>query len=64
MVTLSLVADLAGKVVGHVFFSSVMSTAENEVVAASVLGPIAVSPVYQREGIGSELVQPDIEMLC
>ncbi len=69
---LSLVAELDGQVVGHVAFSpariafdgktsAVSETAEVYVVA---LGPIAVQPDHQRQGIGSQLILKGFEMLA
>ena len=51
---LSLVATLNGRVVGHIMYSPL--TVGSEVTGAG-LGPMAVLPEYQREGIGSKLVE-------
>jgi putative acetyltransferase len=57
---LSLVA-LAGKeVVGHILFSPAMIGGENGRLVGSGLAPLAVLPEYQRQGIGSELVQTGV----
>jgi putative acetyltransferase len=53
-VLLSLVATLNGQVVGHIMYSPV--SVGNEVTGAG-LGPMAVLPEYQRQGIGSKLVE-------
>ena len=58
-VTLALVAVLDGAVVGHILFSPL--TVGVEVGAA--LGPMAVMPEYQRQGIGSRLVAQALERL-
>ena len=50
---LSLVATLDGRVVGHVLFSPATVGA----VAGAALGPMAILPDCQRQGIGSELVE-------
>ena len=50
---LSLVATLAGRIVGHIMYSPV---AVRDVTGAG-LGPMAVVPEHQRQGIGSQLVQ-------
>lgn len=64
VVTLSLVAERAGEIVGHILFSPVTITDEaGGVVTAVGLGPLAVSPHCQREGIGSQLTQTGVEML-
>jgi putative acetyltransferase len=51
---LSLVATLNGQVVGHILYSPI-SIAGSAWGAA--LGPMAVSPEYQRQEIGSKLVE-------
>jgi putative acetyltransferase len=50
---LSLVATLNGQVVGHIMYSPI--TVGGEVTGAA-LGPMAVLPEHQRQGIGSKLV--------
>lgn len=51
--TVSLVANLDGKVVGHVAFSPVSTFGS----AAGVgLAPLAVLPAFRRKGIGGDLV--------
>jgi putative acetyltransferase len=50
---LSLVAALNGRLVGHIMYSPVSL---GELMGAG-LGPMAVRPGHQRQGIGSKLVQ-------
>jgi putative acetyltransferase len=58
---ISLVAKVDGQVVGHIFFSPVtIESAEGECPAFG-LGPMSVLPEYQRQGIGSQLVQQGLE---
>jgi putative acetyltransferase len=52
--TLSLVAEADGKVVGHVAFSPV--TVNDEFIGWYGLGPISVMPELQKQGIGSKLI--------
>lgn len=59
--TLSLVAVRVDHVVGHVLFSPVTIEAGGQVRAALGLGPMAVLPAHQREGIGSLLVRAGLE---
>jgi putative acetyltransferase len=59
MLTLSLVAELAGEVVGHIAFSPVAGVGE----AWFGLGPLAVDPPQQRRGIGSALVRAGLDAL-
>lgn len=54
---LSLVAVKSGRVVGHILFSSIIIETQKGAVPALSLAPMAVLPEFQRQGIGSELVQ-------
>jgi putative acetyltransferase len=54
---LSLVAVEGGQVVGHILFSPVTVHAEDGSFGAVGLGPLAVLPAYQKQGIGSRLVE-------
>jgi putative acetyltransferase len=51
---LSLVATLQHRVVGHIMYSP--ATIAGNVTGAA-LGPMAVLPEYQRQGIGSKLIE-------
>ncbi|MBN2019405.1 MAG: N-acetyltransferase [Sedimentisphaerales bacterium] len=59
--TVSLVAELEGKPVGHIAFSPVTFTDESENWFG--LGPISVLPEFQRKGIGTKLVQESLNLL-
>ncbi len=50
---LSLVATLRGQVVGHIMYSS-LSVGN---IQGAALGPMAVRPEHQRQGIGSQLIE-------
>jgi putative acetyltransferase len=52
----SLVADDAGQIVGHVAFSPVTLSAAHPAADGIGLAPLAVVPAHQRLGIGSRLV--------
>ncbi len=54
---MSLVAHGRGRVVGHILFSPVTIVGAAGGVPAVALAPMAVHPDYQRQGIGSRLVQ-------
>jgi putative acetyltransferase len=58
---ISLVAERDGGVVGHILFSPVtVAHHENEIMTMG-LGPMAVLPDFQRQEIGSQLVQAGLE---
>lgn len=62
--SLSLVADDAGTVVGHVMFSRSLLDAPDRLVDVPVLSPLGVVPARQRQGIGSALVRRGLEILA
>ena len=53
----SLVAEVDGTVVGHIFFSPVELPSPERSVSAMGLAPMAVLPEWQRQGIGAQLVR-------
>ena len=53
--TVSLVAEVDGRVVGHIAFSPV--TISDGTMHWYGLGPVSVLPEYQRKGIGKALIQ-------
>ena len=57
--TVSLVAEQAGRLVGHVAFSPV--TIAGEATDVLGLGPLAVLPDHQRGGIGSQLTRAGLD---
>jgi putative acetyltransferase len=59
--TLSLVAEVDGRVVGHIVFSPV--TISDGTKNWYGLGPISVLPEYQRRGIGKALIQEGLSRL-
>ena len=58
---LSYVAELDGAVVGHILFSPMAIGDEGASPDAVGLGPMAVLPEHQRQGIGSALVRHGLE---
>ena len=59
--TVSLVAELDGRVIGHIAFSPV--TISDGTRSWCGLGPVAVLPEYQRNGIGKALIQEGLSRL-
>jgi len=59
--TISLVAEVAGRVVGHIAFSPV--TLSDGTEGWYGLGPVSVLPEYQRQGIGTALIQEGLSRL-
>ncbi|MGD8388868.1 MAG: N-acetyltransferase [Desulfobacteraceae bacterium] len=59
--TLSLVAEVDGRVVGHIAFSPV--TVSDGTMHWYGLGPVSVLPEYQRKGIGKALIQKGLSRL-
>jgi putative acetyltransferase len=59
--TISLVAEIDGRIVGHVAFSPVsMSDGTPDWYG---LGPVSVLPEYQRQGIGKALIRTGLAQL-
>ncbi len=58
---LALVAEIDGRIVGHIMFSDV--TVEGDAGAHTILGlaPLAVLPEYQKQGVGSALMHASID---
>jgi putative acetyltransferase len=59
--TVSLVAELDGRVIGHIAFSAV--TISDGTRNWYGLGPVSVLPAYQRQGIGKALIQEGLSRL-
>ena len=59
--TVSLVAEMDGRVIGHIAFSPV--TISDGTSNWYGLGPVSVLPVYQRQGIGKALIQEGLSRL-
>ena len=59
--TVSLVAEMDGRVVGHIAFSPV--TISDGTPDWYGLGPVSVLPAYQRQGIGKALIREGLSRL-
>lgn len=54
---ISLVAQQAGEIVGHVLLSRMAVSADGKALRALGLGPVGVLPGAQGSGVGSELIR-------
>ncbi|MFB2837529.1 GNAT family N-acetyltransferase [Floridanema evergladense] len=61
VLTISLVAEIDRKVVGHIAFSPV--TISDGTAGWYGLGPISVLPDYQKQGIGKTLINEGLSLL-
>ena len=59
--TISLVAEVDGRVIGHIAFSPVAISDDTRNWYG--LGPVSVLPEYQRQGIGKALIQEGLSRL-
>jgi putative acetyltransferase len=61
---ISLVAVVDGQIVGHILFTEVTvvpATSDSVPWTAQGLGPMAVLPDYQRQGIGARLIEAGLD---
>ena len=58
---LSLVAEEDGRILGHIMFSEAVIRTGRGKVSALALGPVAVTPERQGQGIGSALVREGLD---
>lgn len=61
---LSIVAEEAGSIVGHVMFTCSLLDAPRRLVHVQVLSPLAVAPPAQRRGIASALIRRGLDTLA
>jgi putative acetyltransferase len=59
--TLSLVAEIDGRIVGHIAFSPVVISDGTKDWYG--LGPVSVLPEYQKQGIGKSLINEGLSLL-
>jgi len=59
--TISLVAEIDGQVIGHIAFSPV--TVSDGATGWYGLGPVSVLPDYQKQGIGKSLINEGLSLL-
>lgn len=60
---ISLVAVEGDEIIGHIFFSPVTVVSGDKEIIGMALGPMAVLPGCQKQGIGSALVKEGVEIL-
>lgn len=60
--TITLVAEIGDRVVGHIAFSPVSVDADRK-WQGYILAPLGVKPEYQKTGIGTKLVESGVERL-
>jgi len=61
VLAVSLVAELDGRVIGHIAFSPI--TISDGTRNWHGLGPVSVAPEYQRKGVGKALIQEGLSRL-
>ncbi len=59
--TVSLVAEKRGEVIGHIAFSAALINGED--CGWQLLGPVGVLPAHQRQGVGSRLVRKGLAVI-
>ncbi|HEV3164647.1 MAG TPA: N-acetyltransferase [Isosphaeraceae bacterium] len=59
---ISLLAEDAGRLIGHILFSDLPILTPNGPIAALALAPLAVVPDRQRQGIGSMLAEEGLRV--
>jgi putative acetyltransferase len=57
----SIVAEVGGRIVGHVCLSWLEAEFEGSPIEALALAPLAVHPDFQRQGVGRQLTKAAIE---
>lgn len=61
--SVSLVAEFEEKIVGHILFSPVTLSNPHGTATGYGLAPMAISPAFQRQGIGGSLVREGLAKL-
>lgn len=62
--SLSLLAFLQDKPVGHVLFTKAVLGGASREVPAAILAPLAVLPEFQRQGVGRALIEHGASLLA
>jgi predicted N-acetyltransferase YhbS len=53
---LSLVAEINGKIAGHILLTKINIIGKDKQTETLILAPVSVLPEYQKQGIGSKLI--------
>lgn len=59
----SIVAEVEGRIVGHLLFSRAWIDGPNDTVPVVALAPMAVLPEHQQRGIGGRLIRHGLDLL-
>jgi len=60
-IAMSLVGTIDSRIAGHIIFTNCGVAGSN--VKAALLGPLAVAPMWQRQGIGTAIVHAGLQRL-
>jgi putative acetyltransferase len=60
---ISLVAVSGGQIIGHIFITPVTIQSKDGLVEGMGLGPMAILPEFQRQGIGFRLVRAGVDLI-
>ena len=58
----SLVAEMDNQIIGYVSYSPILVKSDDN-ISGYILSPLAVSPDYQKQGVGSNLIGTGIDIL-
>jgi predicted N-acetyltransferase YhbS len=61
---LSFVAERAGRLMGHIFFTRSLLDAPRRLVDVLVLSPVSVAPAFQGKGVGSALIRHGLQQVA
>jgi len=62
-VLLSVVAQFGRRIIGHILFSRMWIETPTRTIDAVALAPVAVTPEFQRQGIGGKLIEHGLGVL-